>query len=123
MADEARLKGEIARLNKIITALMDRAEKSASGQNSDFSLFQTTIILEEQVRSRTEELRRRQERLEVVLEASSTGLWQWDPVGHTVEYSPSYYTLLGYEPGEFTADQETWRMLVHPDDWPTTSKI
>lgn len=120
---EVVLKREITRLNKIITALMDRAERSTSVEACDFSLFQTAIILEEQVRSRTEELQRRQERLDVVLEASNTGLWQWDPVSHTVEFSPSYYTLLGYAPGEFSADQETWPTLVHPDDWPATCQI
>jgi diguanylate cyclase (GGDEF)-like protein/PAS domain S-box-containing protein len=47
---------EIVRLNKIITALMDRAERSASVHSSDFSLFQTAIELEDQVRLRTEAL-------------------------------------------------------------------
>jgi diguanylate cyclase (GGDEF)-like protein/PAS domain S-box-containing protein len=50
------LKGEIARLNKIVEALMDRAERSTHAQGSDFSLFQTTVMLEEQVRSRTSAL-------------------------------------------------------------------
>lgn len=50
------LQGEIARLNKIVRALMDRAERSTSAQGSDFSLFQTAVMLEEQVRSRTAEL-------------------------------------------------------------------
>jgi diguanylate cyclase (GGDEF)-like protein/PAS domain S-box-containing protein len=54
--NEQILKDEIARLNKIIRALTDRAERSTSAQGSAFSLFQTTIILEEQVRSRTSEL-------------------------------------------------------------------
>jgi PAS domain-containing protein len=47
---------EVTRLNKIIRALMDRAERSTSVQASDFSLFQTAIMLEEQVRQRTAEL-------------------------------------------------------------------
>jgi diguanylate cyclase (GGDEF)-like protein/PAS domain S-box-containing protein len=47
---------EVARLNKIVRALMDRAERSTSAQVSDFSLFQTTVVLEEQVRGRTAEL-------------------------------------------------------------------
>lgn len=53
---EEALQSEIARLNKIIQALMDRAERSTSVRSSDFSLFQTAIILEEQVRIRTIEL-------------------------------------------------------------------
>lgn len=54
--DEQAFRAEIIRLNKIIRALMDRAEHNASVQSSDFSLFQTAIILEEQVRRRTAEL-------------------------------------------------------------------
>jgi diguanylate cyclase (GGDEF)-like protein/PAS domain S-box-containing protein len=50
------LQAEIARLNKIIQALMNRAERNASLQGSDFNLFQTAITLEDQVRSRTGEL-------------------------------------------------------------------
>ncbi|AGU53703.1 putative signal transduction histidine kinase [Variovorax paradoxus B4] len=55
-AQELSSKDEIARLHKIIQALMDRAERSANAQGSDFNLFQTTIMLEEQVLSRTAEL-------------------------------------------------------------------
>lgn len=55
-ADESTLRAEIARLNKIILALMNRAERSTNAQGSDFGLFQTTIMLEEQVRRRTEDL-------------------------------------------------------------------
>jgi diguanylate cyclase (GGDEF)-like protein/PAS domain S-box-containing protein len=50
------LHAEIARLKKIIQALMNRAERSTSAQGSDFSLFQTTVTLEARVRRRTEDL-------------------------------------------------------------------
>lgn len=55
-SNEEALKTEIARLNKMIQALMDRAERSTSVHSSDFSMFQTAIMLEEQVRTRTAEL-------------------------------------------------------------------
>lgn len=54
--DMPAMKAEIFRLNKMVRALMDRAERSTSVQASDFSLFQTAIMLEEQVRKRTAEL-------------------------------------------------------------------
>ena len=54
--DERAAPAEIARLNKIINALMDRAERGANLEGSQFSLFQTTVMLEDQVRSRTTEL-------------------------------------------------------------------
>lgn len=54
--NEQTLQAEIARLNKIIQALMNRAELNTSIQGSDFNLFQTAITLEDQVHRRTEEL-------------------------------------------------------------------
>ena len=54
--NEKDLKEEVARLEKIVQALMDRAERSTCAQGSDFSLFQTAVTLEEQVSKRTAEL-------------------------------------------------------------------
>ncbi|QDZ26845.1 histidine kinase [Noviherbaspirillum sp. UKPF54] len=55
-AEEQQLRNEIARLNKVVQALMNRAERSMNAQGSDFGLFQTAIVLEDQVRDRTREL-------------------------------------------------------------------
>lgn len=52
------LKAEIVRLNKVVHALMERVERGAGPQGSDFSLFQTAIMLEDQVSVRTSELQR-----------------------------------------------------------------
>ena len=49
-------KVEIARLNKIISALMDQVEAGMNTQGSDFGLFQTTIMLEAEVRKRASQL-------------------------------------------------------------------
>jgi len=71
--DEKALRAEITRLNKVVKALMDRAERSTCSQGSDFSLFQATVLLEEQVRSRTAELEqalRENERIERALRKS-----------------------------------------------------
>lgn len=56
LVDANELQAEMVRLHKIINALMDRAERSTEAHGSEFSLFQTTILLEEQVRCRTAEL-------------------------------------------------------------------
>ena len=52
----AGMQAEIERLNKIIKALMDRAERNASIHGSDFNLFHTAVMLEDRVRQRTREL-------------------------------------------------------------------
>ena len=52
----AALTQRIAKLEKINTVLMDRAEFSTGNQSSAYSLFQTAIGLERQVIARTDEL-------------------------------------------------------------------
>jgi diguanylate cyclase (GGDEF)-like protein/PAS domain S-box-containing protein len=54
--DEQALQAEIIRQDKVIQALMNRAERSTNSHSSEFHLFQTTIMLQEQVQRRTYEL-------------------------------------------------------------------
>jgi DNA-binding PucR family transcriptional regulator len=54
--DVQALEAEVARLNKVVDALIDRVEASTNVQGSDFGLFQTTIMLQDQVRLHTEAL-------------------------------------------------------------------
>ncbi len=63
------LHAEIARLNKIIQALMNRAERNTSIQGSDFNLFQRAITLEDQVRLRTAELENARQETEKITRA------------------------------------------------------
>ena len=53
---EAALQREVVRLNKVVTALMNRAERDMSAKASDFSAFQSGVALENQVRERTQQL-------------------------------------------------------------------
>lgn len=50
------LRAEIARQQKVIDALMRRAERTNTAGSSAFNLFETTVMLKDQVRHRTEEL-------------------------------------------------------------------
>ncbi|WP_083901033.1 NahK/ErcS family hybrid sensor histidine kinase/response regulator [Azospirillum sp. B4] len=52
----AELERQVAKLTRINQSLMDRVELHVDGQGSAFSLFQTAISLEAQVRSRTQSL-------------------------------------------------------------------
>jgi|CXWL01.1.fsa_nt_gi PAS domain S-box-containing protein len=54
--DVNKLRSEIVRLNKIVKALMDRSERSARGQGSEYGLFQTAVTLQQEVRARTADL-------------------------------------------------------------------
>jgi len=77
------------------------------------------IILDITERKRTEEaLRVSEERLRLALEGTTDGIWDWNFKSGKVYFSPRYYTMLGYESGEFPASYESWRDLLHPDDAP-----
>ncbi|MBL8480608.1 MAG: PAS-domain containing protein, partial [Rhodocyclaceae bacterium] len=54
--DTAGLLKEIQRRDKIIDALTYQVEQNLSDQGRDYGLLQTTFVLEDQVRQRTEEL-------------------------------------------------------------------
>ncbi|WP_315920016.1 hybrid sensor histidine kinase/response regulator [Mesorhizobium sp. SP-1A] len=55
---------DVERLKKINAALVGRVERSMDQQGNAFSLFQTAILLENRVRTRTEELHQTLRRLE-----------------------------------------------------------
>ena len=100
-ANEQALQAEIARLNKIIQALMNRAERNASIQGSDFNLFQTAVTLEDQVRQRTVELegarletekitrtlRERENNYRLLLENSPVSIHEIDMDGRIISMS------------------------------------
>ncbi len=62
------------------------------------------------------EQRQKEERLRFALEGTSDGIWDWDYQTNQAHFSDRYYTMLGYEPGEFPACYASWRGLLHPDD-------
>lgn len=57
-----------------------------------------------------------EERLQLALTAASDGVYDVDLRTGAAYYSPGYYTMLGYAPGEFEPSDQAWRSLLHPDD-------
>lgn len=68
-------------------------------------------------------LRESEERLQLALEGSGDGFWDWNITTNEVYYSPRYVEMLGYEVGEFPEDVESWAKLIHPDDKLRVMKI
>jgi PAS domain S-box-containing protein len=56
------------------------------------------------------------------MEAIGDGVYDWDISTNVVVFAPSYYTMAGYEPGDFPMNFESWASRVHPDDMPRVSK-
>ncbi|MEH2193478.1 MAG: PAS domain-containing protein [Nostoc sp.] len=83
-----------------------------------------TAKLQESDRQKAEEtLRQSEERLQLALEASGDGLWDWNILTGEVYYSPRFLEMLGYGFDELPQDFSTWKRLVHPDDLPWVEQI
>jgi PAS domain S-box-containing protein len=65
----------------------------------------------------TEALRTEAERLSLILEATSGGVWDWNILSGDATFSPRYTSMLGYTPSEFAESYKDWKQLVHPDDF------
>jgi two-component system cell cycle sensor histidine kinase/response regulator CckA len=56
------------------------------------------------------------ERLQLVFDSASDGMWDWEVPTGKMYWSPRFYRMLGYTPGEIEAGFESWKDLLNPDD-------
>ena len=65
----------------------------------------------------TEEiLKKKEERLELVIKGSNYAPWDWDLKAHELYYSPQWWHQIGYEIDELPTDEDLWKRLIHPED-------
>jgi len=76
-----------------------------------------------QLRSENEERRRVEarlkvtdERLNLALDSTQVGVYEWDVPSGRVIYSPSVWTSLGYDPAAIEPTAEAWAALINPED-------
>jgi PAS domain S-box-containing protein len=63
-------------------------------------------------------LKSSEERLQLSLEGSGNGLWDWNIVTDELYLSPRWLEMLGYEVGELASHVSTWEQLIYPEDKP-----
>lgn len=93
-ATVADLVRRIEKLDRINSALMQRVERSMDQQANAFSLFQTAIGLETQVRVRTEELKTALERLEI---ANDELVAARDAAERANRFKTRFFTAVGHD--------------------------
>ncbi|MBD2770585.1 PAS domain-containing protein, partial [Iningainema tapete] len=63
-------------------------------------------------------LKSSQERLQLSLEGSGNGLWDWNIVTDELYLSPRWLEMLGYQVGELPSHVDTWKKLIYQEDKP-----
>lgn len=75
-----------------------------------------TLVDISEKKSALEALRKSEERYAVAAQGSNDGLWDWDLTANLVFHSERWYSMLGYELGDFPGDPAICYKIIHPDD-------
>jgi PAS domain S-box-containing protein len=78
----------------------------------------TTVRDVTERKEREETLREVNERLDLAIEGTNLGVWDWDLQTDTVTFNDQWAKLLGLSPDEIEPTLDTWRERVHPLDLP-----
>ncbi|MCB1160549.1 MAG: PAS domain S-box protein, partial [Leptospiraceae bacterium] len=70
-----------------------------------------------------EALKRSEERLQLTLECTNIGVWDWDIVHDKWYASPSFYSMLGYKAEVEASDKDIWNQRIHPEDRQLAKKV
>jgi PAS domain S-box-containing protein len=129
--DRARLAREVqdafaARQQAVVSYRVIRADgavrwvgaKAQATYAADGSLRWMDGVIADVTERREAELalKESEQRYDFAMEASADGLFDWNVRTDEVYYSPTFFRMLGYEPGELPATLSTLVELIHPDD-------
>ncbi|NJL10896.1 MAG: hypothetical protein HC908_13965 [Calothrix sp. SM1_7_51] len=67
--------------------------------------------------------RKSEERLQLALEATNLGLWDWNLKKHKMFRDIRYKQMLGYEENDISEEESSFNLLIHPDDRTVVAKI
>lgn len=95
-----------------------RAELASQELKRKLELAESERRLAEERVQASEQLRYRDDVLQIALKASGTALWAWDFEKDVVYRSDEVYRMVGCEPGAFGTEPAEWLKFVHPEDVP-----
>ncbi|HEV8073579.1 MAG TPA: CHASE domain-containing protein, partial [Opitutaceae bacterium] len=99
------------------------ARSAWAGQRAT-ELSNQKLIAENEERRRVEAmLKVSDERLRLALDSTHIGIFEWQISTNKFYYSPSIWTMLGYDPGTLSPSPRIWADLIHPEDLPGCREI
>ena len=115
-------KGEVENVRKNGSRFWCEASVTAF-EDTDCGTLWVTVQLDVSARKHAEaELRRSEERLGLVLEATGGGAWDWNIQTGEVYFSPYWVSSLGYAAADVPRTVTFWEGIIHPNDMPRIRK-
>jgi PAS domain S-box-containing protein len=59
----------------------------------------------------------------LALDSAEIGFWEWNILTGDTYFNERYFTMAGYEPNEMPHTYDTWKNLVHPDDFDSVYEV
>jgi PAS domain S-box-containing protein len=76
----------------------------------------SSLLVENENRIISAALRQSEKRLNLALEGTDAGVWDWNLITNEVYFSPTWKSMIGYKDSELDNNIKTWENLLHPDD-------
>ncbi len=118
-----RLTRPLTELAQAVQAMEDTSSSRARGievpigaTREVLTLHRSIDHLSHRLQERLFELTETQERLNLALTTTNTGLWDWDPSTGKVTFSDTWATMLGHAPSEIGTTVEEWTSRLHPEE-------
>jgi len=111
------------RLNKLTAAAHELAKRNfdtllprAKGEDEINTMIEAFSVMQHSLHDYIRKIDANEKRLNLALEGSSDGLWDWNLVTNEIYFSPRWKEMLGYGDDELPNTFESWRKNIHPHD-------
>jgi PAS domain S-box-containing protein len=104
-------------LGWVIRRLADQREEIRNHElQQKLTMADRERVLAEERAATSEALRQRDEELQLALRVHGMGLWEWDLLSGSIDWTAEVYRLMGHEPGSISPSLNAWFNAIHRDD-------